>query len=81
MTHRKVILIVGAGSRMGAAVAKRFLKEGFSVILISRNESNLSALKQCLTGDDDYIFTYKSNVLNSSRGEVTFCMRHGFSSL
>lgn len=60
--NRKVLLIVGAGQRLGSSVAIQFLKNGFSVVLISRNESNLHLLKQSLAGDDDYVFTYKANV-------------------
>ena len=36
-----VIAIIGAGPGLGAAVARRFGREGFSVALISRNESKL----------------------------------------
>ena len=64
MKDRKIMLIVGAGQRLGISVAKRFLIDGFSVILISRNESNLNSLKQRLTGYKDYVFTYKADVSN-----------------
>lgn len=66
MIDRKVLLIVGAGQRLGTSVAKRFLKKGFGVILISRNESNLHLLRQSLTGNDEYVFTYKANVANKT---------------
>ena len=36
-----VIAIVGAGPGLGAAVARRFGSEGFSIALISRNQSKL----------------------------------------
>lgn len=36
-----VIAIVGAGPGLGAAVARRFGREGFSIALISRNQSKL----------------------------------------
>jgi NADP-dependent 3-hydroxy acid dehydrogenase YdfG len=39
-----VIAIVGAGPGLGAAVARRFGKEGHSVALISRDQSKLDAL-------------------------------------
>lgn len=64
MKDRKIMLIVGAGQRLGISVAKRFLIDGFSVILISRNENNLNSLKQSLTGYKDYVFTYKADVSN-----------------
>ena len=60
----KIMLIVGAGQRLGISVAKRFLIDGFSLILISRNENNLNSLKESLTGYKDYVFTYKVDVSN-----------------
>ncbi|MCT1524038.1 SDR family NAD(P)-dependent oxidoreductase [Sphingobacterium hotanense] len=66
MMDRKIMLIVGAGQRLGTSVAKRFLKDGFIVILISRNESNLNSLKQSLTGYNDYVFTYKADVADKT---------------
>jgi NAD(P)-dependent dehydrogenase (short-subunit alcohol dehydrogenase family) len=39
-----VIAIIGAGPGLGAAVARRFGREGFSIALISRDESKLDAL-------------------------------------
>ena len=39
-----VIAIIGAGPGLGAAVARRFGREGFSVALISRDQAKLDAL-------------------------------------
>ncbi|RFA09744.1 dehydrogenase [Subtercola boreus] len=39
-----VIAIVGAGPGLGAAVARRFAREGFSIALISRDQSKLDTL-------------------------------------
>lgn len=44
-----VIAIVGAGPGLGAAVAQRFGREGFSVALISRNRDKLATLGEELT--------------------------------
>lgn len=44
-----VIAIIGAGPGLGAAVARRFGREGFSVALISRDQSKLDALAADLT--------------------------------
>ncbi|MGB6180134.1 MAG: SDR family NAD(P)-dependent oxidoreductase [Rhodococcus sp. (in: high G+C Gram-positive bacteria)] len=38
------IAIIGAGSGLGAAVARKFASEGFAVGLISRNQARLDAL-------------------------------------
>ena len=45
------IAIVGAGRGLGAAVARKFGAEGYSVGLISRNQSRLDALASDLTAD------------------------------
>jgi NADP-dependent 3-hydroxy acid dehydrogenase YdfG len=44
-----VIAIIGAGPGLGAAVARRFGREGFSIALISRNQSKLDAMADELT--------------------------------
>ncbi|QWC86534.1 SDR family NAD(P)-dependent oxidoreductase [Nocardioidaceae bacterium] len=43
--------IVGAGRGLGAAVARRFAKEGFSIALISRTQSKVDALAADLEND------------------------------
>lgn len=43
------IAIIGAGPGLGAAVAKKFGSEGFSVALISRNQGKLDRLSASLT--------------------------------
>lgn len=45
------LAIIGAGSGLGAAVARRFGREGFSVALISRNQHRLDALAEELAAD------------------------------
>lgn len=45
------IAIVGAGKGLGAAVARRFGAEGFTVGLISRNQASLDGLAATLAGD------------------------------
>lgn len=45
------IAIIGAGSGLGAAVARRFGAEGFSVGLISRNQARLNTLADLLATD------------------------------
>lgn len=47
-----VIAIVGAGPGLGAAVAHKFGREGFSVALISRNQDKLAALEEELTSQN-----------------------------
>lgn len=44
-----VIAIIGAGPGLGAAVARRFGSEGYSIALIARNQSKLDAMAAELT--------------------------------
>jgi NADP-dependent 3-hydroxy acid dehydrogenase YdfG len=46
------IVIVGAGPNLGAAVARRFGREGFAVGLISRNADKLDAMAADLAKED-----------------------------
>ena len=46
------IVIVGAGPNLGAAVARRFGREGMPVGLISRDAAKLEALAHELAADD-----------------------------
>jgi NAD(P)-dependent dehydrogenase (short-subunit alcohol dehydrogenase family) len=40
----KVIAIFGAGTGLGASVARRFAREGFRVALVARGKERLDAL-------------------------------------
>ncbi|MGZ0712706.1 SDR family NAD(P)-dependent oxidoreductase (plasmid) [Coraliomargarita sp. W4R53] len=57
------IAIVGAGPGLGAAVARRFGREGFSIALISRNQSKLDALASELAADGFTVRGYGADVL------------------
>jgi NAD(P)-dependent dehydrogenase (short-subunit alcohol dehydrogenase family) len=58
-----VIAIIGAGPGLGAAVARRFGREGFSVALISRDQSKLDTMASELTADGVTATGYAANVL------------------
>lgn len=47
-----VIAIIGAGPGLGASVAQKFGREGFSVALISRNQEKLTALETQLADEN-----------------------------
>lgn len=57
-----VIAIVGAGPGLGAAVARRFGREGFSIALISRDQSKLDAMAAELTADGASARGYTADV-------------------
>lgn len=48
---QKNALIIGAGPGLGAALARRFGREGYALTLIARNEQNLTATADDLRGD------------------------------
>ena len=58
-----VIAIIGAGPGLGAAVARRFGREGFSIALIARNQSKLDAMAAELTADGFTARAYSADVL------------------
>ncbi|MCU1407205.1 MAG: dehydrogenase, partial [Glaciihabitans sp.] len=58
-----VIAIIGAGPGLGAAVARRFGREGFSVALISRNQSKLDTMATELESGGFTARAYAADVL------------------
>lgn len=58
-----VIAIIGAGPGLGAAVARRFGREGFSIALISRNQSKLDDMGLQLAADGVTAKGYSADVL------------------
>jgi len=61
-----VIAIIGAGPGLGAAVARRFGREGFSIALIARNQSKLDAMAAELTAAGFTASGYAADVLTPS---------------
>lgn len=65
-----VIAIIGAGPGLGAAVARRFGREGFSIALIARNQSKLDAMAAELTASDFTARAYAADVLTPASLEA-----------
>ncbi|TFD50616.1 SDR family NAD(P)-dependent oxidoreductase [Cryobacterium frigoriphilum] len=57
-----VIAIIGAGPGLGAAVARKFGREGFSIALISRSQSKLDAMAAELTAAGFTASAYAADV-------------------
>ena len=57
-----VIAIIGAGPGLGAAVARTFGREGFSIALISRNQSKLDTMAAELTASGVTTRVYTADV-------------------
>lgn len=56
------LALVGAGRNLGAAIARRFGKEGFSLALISRNQDHLDSLAADLNAEGFTAKGYAANV-------------------
>jgi len=65
---KSLVAITGASSGIGAAIAARFAKEGFPIVLLARRFARLQALKNELTGN---VFTYELDVTDRDRVEKT----------
>ncbi|MEC5150520.1 SDR family NAD(P)-dependent oxidoreductase [Cryobacterium sp. GrIS_2_6] len=65
-----VIAIIGAGPGLGAAVARRFGREGFSIALIARNQSKLGAMAAELTAAGFSARAYAADVLTPTSLEA-----------
>ncbi|MFT3942481.1 MAG: SDR family NAD(P)-dependent oxidoreductase [Ancrocorticia sp.] len=59
-----VIAIIGAGPGLGAAVARKFGAEGFSIALVARNVEKLDALVRALAADGITARSYVADVLD-----------------
>jgi NAD(P)-dependent dehydrogenase (short-subunit alcohol dehydrogenase family) len=46
-----LVVVVGAGPGLGASVARRYGREGYDVVLLSRDAEELSQLGQAMTSD------------------------------
>ena len=58
----KTVLITGANKGIGFATAKKFLSEGYNVIISGRNEERLKAAKERLGGNTEYILWDVSDI-------------------
>jgi NADP-dependent 3-hydroxy acid dehydrogenase YdfG len=65
-----VIAIIGAGPGLGAAVARKFGREGFSIALIARNQSKLDTMAAELTAAGFTARAYAADVLTPVSLEV-----------
>jgi NADP-dependent 3-hydroxy acid dehydrogenase YdfG len=65
-----VIAIIGAGPGLGAAVARKFGREGFSIALIARNQSKLDTMAAELTAAGFPARAYAADVLTPASLEA-----------
>lgn len=61
MTHRKAILVIGAGDATGGAVARRFAREGFIACVTRRDADKLRPLVQQIEADGGQAHAFGSD--------------------
>ncbi len=55
MNNKKVVIVTGAGSGIGAATAKRFANDGFNVVLNGRNERKLQDIADAIGSENTLV--------------------------
>ncbi|KID42317.1 acetoin reductase [Fructilactobacillus fructivorans] len=68
MMDKKVALVTGAGQGIGAAIAKRLSKDGFSVALVGRHLDKVEEIAKEIQSDNGDAIAIKADVAN--RDEV-----------
>jgi NAD(P)-dependent dehydrogenase (short-subunit alcohol dehydrogenase family) len=68
----KVAAILGVGPGLGAAVARRFAREGFAVALMARNEDGLSGIRQGIEEDGGAALSISADATDPASVEKAF---------
>jgi NAD(P)-dependent dehydrogenase (short-subunit alcohol dehydrogenase family) len=68
----KVAAILGVGPGLGAAVARRFAREGFAVALMARNEDGLSGIRQEIEEDGGAALSISADATDPASVEAAF---------
>jgi NAD(P)-dependent dehydrogenase (short-subunit alcohol dehydrogenase family) len=68
----KVAAILGVGPGLGAAVARRFAREGFAAALMARNEDGLSGIRQEIEEDGGAALSISADATDPASVEVAF---------
>jgi NAD(P)-dependent dehydrogenase (short-subunit alcohol dehydrogenase family) len=68
----KVAAILGVGPGLGAAVARRFAREGFAVALMSRNEGSVAGVREEIEGEGGAALPITADATNPPSVEAAF---------
>jgi NAD(P)-dependent dehydrogenase (short-subunit alcohol dehydrogenase family) len=68
----KVAAVLGVGPGLGAALARRFAREGFAVALMARNEDGLSGIRQEIEGDGAKALPVSADATDPASVEAAF---------
>ncbi len=72
MSQTKVAVIMGVGAGLGAAIARRFAREGFAVGLIARKAESLDAIQTQITQSGGTALSFPTDVTNEAALKHTF---------
>jgi NAD(P)-dependent dehydrogenase (short-subunit alcohol dehydrogenase family) len=72
MDTQKIAAVVGAGPGLGAALARRFAREGYAVGLLSRSESNLRPIHQELEKSGGRAGSYPADATDAASLKAAF---------
>jgi NAD(P)-dependent dehydrogenase (short-subunit alcohol dehydrogenase family) len=67
-----VAAVLGVGPGLGAAIARRFAREGFAAALMARNEDGLSEIRQEIEADGATALTVSADATDPASVEAAF---------
>jgi NAD(P)-dependent dehydrogenase (short-subunit alcohol dehydrogenase family) len=68
----KVAAVLGVGPGLGAAIARRFAREGFAAALMARNEDGLSGIRQEIEDQGAKALTVSADATDPASVEAAF---------
>ena len=68
----KVAAVVGVGPGLGAAIVRRFAREGFSVGMMARNEDGLSEIRRVIEDEGGRAAAYATDATDPASVESAF---------
>lgn len=72
MPESKLVTIVGTGDKMGLALARLFGKQGFTIVMISRNAEKLDRFQKQLAEEGIEAYYYIADVTNEAGFRAVF---------
>jgi NAD(P)-dependent dehydrogenase (short-subunit alcohol dehydrogenase family) len=68
----KVAAVLGVGPGLGAAIARRFAREGFAVALMARREESVVGVREDIEGDGSTVLSISADATDPASVEAAF---------